>query len=141
MEIRLLQPEDFAKGFLETLSNLSDVGAPNQRKFEAIWRELFFNPCYRVFVAEANGQIVGTITLLIEQKFIHAGGKVGHIEDVAVRKGWERKGIGRALVKRAVEEARKRGCYKVILNSSEENIPFYKKCGFQECGTEMRMNI
>ena len=37
--------------------------------------------------------IIGSTTLLIEQKFIHDGGKVGHIEDVVTRKGYEGFGI------------------------------------------------
>ena len=42
--------------------------------------------------------IVGATTLLTEQKFIGKGMKVGYIEDVSVKKGYERQGIGRKLV-------------------------------------------
>ena len=42
--------------------------------------------------------MIGATTLLVEQKFIHSGGKAGHIEDVVTRKGFEGLGIGSALI-------------------------------------------
>ena len=58
------------------------------------------NPLHKVFVAQDdnNIKIVGTTTLLTEPKFINKGMQVGYIEDVYVRKGYERLGIGFKLV-------------------------------------------
>ena len=44
-----------------------------------------------------NDKIAGTTTLLIEPKFIDKGMRVGYIEDVSVRKGYEGSGIGSNL--------------------------------------------
>ena len=95
-----------------------------------------------IFVAKTSeGNIIGTTTLLVEQKFIHGGGRVGHIEDVSVRKGHEGKGVGSSLVKRVLDEARIFGCYKVILDCSDKNVPFYERLGFYLQENEMRFDI
>ncbi len=94
----------------------------------------------RTFIARLENRTVGTTSLLVEQKFIHQGGKVGHIEDVATREGYEGQGIGKRLVEHAVREAWNQGCYKVILDCSEENRPFYEHCGFRTHEIEMRID-
>jgi predicted N-acetyltransferase YhbS len=85
--------------------------------------------------------VIGTASLLVEQKFIHQGGMVGHIEDVSVRLGYEKRGIGTALVRHATEQARKLGCYKVILDCSEHLIPFYAALGFRCHAVQMRTDL
>lgn len=141
IKIRKLKKEDFKKGFLEALSNLSLVDL-DWKEAEKIYKNYIQgNPVYNIFVAELDGKVVGVTTLLVEQKFIHSGGKVGHIEDVATRKGFEGRGIGSALVKRVIAEAKRQGCYKVILDCSKKNIPFYKKFGFYVHETEMRLDL
>jgi glucosamine-phosphate N-acetyltransferase len=37
--------------------------------------------------------------------------------------------------------ARKENCYKVILDCSQNNIPFYEKAGFREYEVSMRYDI
>ena len=83
----------------------------------------------RETVAEENGKIVGSTTLLIEQKFIHNGGRVGHIEDVVVSKEFEGRGIGIKLVTSLLKKAEEMKCYKTILDCEEKLIPFYEKIG------------
>ncbi len=130
------------KGFFETLSNLSYTGVRWRARDLDLVRDILENPHQEIFVAvNENTDVVGTITLLLERKLIHDGGMVGHIEDVATRKGWEGKGIGRMLVERAVLAARESGCYKVILDCSEENVPFYEKSGFHRHEVAMRMDL
>ena len=49
--------------------------------------------------------------------------------------------IGAALVRHATEEARKLGCYKIILNCFENRIPFYKGLGFKPHDVGMRNDL
>jgi glucosamine-phosphate N-acetyltransferase len=140
-EVREISSKDLPRGFFETLSNLAEVGriSEDQENAKKILREITSYPFCKIFVAVKNdGEIVGSNTLLIEQKFIHNGGKVGHIEDVVTKKGYEGLGIGTALVGESLRFAKQMKCYKVILDCSEENMPFYKKIGFNEHGISMR---
>jgi len=129
IKVRKLKKGDFKKGFFESLSNLFKVGL-SVKEAGKIFERIRRNPTYHIFVAEINNEIVGVTTLLVEQKFLLKGAVFGYIEDVAVRKGFERRGIGKLLVKTAIKEADKEGCAKLRLDCSEENAPFYEKCGF-----------
>jgi glucosamine-phosphate N-acetyltransferase len=143
-EIRQLRKSDFRNGFFETLSNLSQVGQISQNIEEAtkILDSIEENKLSKIYVAVGNnGQIIGSITLLVEQKFIHNGGKVGHIEDVVTRKEYSGKGVGSALVQRCIEAAKEKKCYKVILDCSLANIAFYEKAGFRKYEVSMRYDI
>ena len=84
--IRELKEEDFSNGFFETLSNLAEVGKTRNdlNLAKEILKRIDSDRNYRIIIAQdkQNRQVIGTATLLIEQKFIHNGGKAGHIEDV-----------------------------------------------------------
>ena len=75
--------------------------------------------------------------LLVERKLIHSCGLVGHIEDISVLQTEQGKSLGLYIVRYLANLAKARGCYKVILDCSPENIKFYNKCGFNQCGIEM----
>ena len=87
--IREIVESDIEKGFLESLDNLRIASNLNREIAADILKKIISNPDHIINVAEHNGKIVGSTTLLIEQKFIHDGGHVGHIEDVVVSKEYE----------------------------------------------------
>lgn len=129
-------------GFLETLENLRSVGNLDYSKAKEIFRKMASNPANKIFVAvKEDGKIIGSTTLLIEQKFIHEGGLVGHIEDVVTHKSFQNMGVGTSLMQKAIEFAKEAGCYKIILDSSESNAPFYEKLGFRKHEIEMRLDL
>src|SRR5580700_3686865 len=101
MLIRALQPSDFSNGFLETLGNLSPVDLTPEEASE-IW-DRRSAAGIRTVVAEVDARVVGTASLIVEQKFIHHGGLVGHIEDVAVHPDFGRRGIGKAVVEHLMQ--------------------------------------
>jgi N-acetylglutamate synthase-like GNAT family acetyltransferase len=82
-------------------------------------------------------KIVGTGALIVERKFIHQLGLVGHIEDIAVAKDQQGKKLGLRIIQALDFVAEKVGCYKTILDCSEANEGFYVKCGFKRAGLEM----
>lgn len=142
---REIEENDLDNGFFETLSNLSMVGGINTNESlkEQIIEEIKRNKDYIIVIAEdANsGEIIGTATLFIEQKFIHNGGKVGHIEDVVTRKGYEGRGIGKEIIKKLITISRERGCYKIILDCDEKVSKFYEKIGFKKKGIMLRFDL
>ena len=141
MIIRTLQEEDFDKGFLKILENLTVVGDVSRDEFERRWEEIMFDNDYYIYVAEKDGQIVGTATLLIRRGFIHHCGQIGHIEEVVTGKQFEKQGVASALMEKLIEVAQKRKCYKVILDCSDEVIPFYEKFGFKKKDNQMRLDF
>jgi glucosamine-phosphate N-acetyltransferase len=143
--IREIEQADLERGFFQTLSNLAMVGRirDDLEQAKKILQEIKSYPLYKIFVAVKNddAEIIGSITLLIEQKFIHDGGKSGHIEDVVTRKEYEGIGVGSALVSAALAFAREKNCYKVILDCSEKNVRFYEKIGFRRNEISMRYDL
>lgn len=94
-----------------------------------------------IFVAIASDEVVGLATVLFEQKLIHKCAIAAHVEDVAVRPDFQRKGVGKALMAAIIEEARQRRAYKVVLDCIRDNVPFYEKCGFYNNCIAMRMDL
>ena len=86
------------------------------------------------FTAKCKGGIVGYASLHLICKVSR---KSGLIEDVAVHSEHRGKGIGKLLIETLIKTAKAHQCDKIILNSNEENIPFYEKIGFQKTDFQM----
>ena len=150
MYIRKLQKEDVSpdSDFIRILSQLSMPDSKGQC-LDLLWSEYERQANTHVIVAVDNGlglprspwRVIGTGSIFIEQKFLRNGGIVGHIEDVVVDKEARTTGVGRKITNNLVDIAKANSCYKVILNCSDDNVPFYNKCGFHWSGREMRMNL
>ena len=138
--IRKLEKEDFQKGFLNSLDTLREASNISKEKALEIFNLIQSNPNHIIVVAEINDRIIGSTTLLIEPKFIHQGGFVGHIEDVVVSKEFQGNQIGEKIVKYALELAKKHNFYKTILNCSDEVKQFYEKIGFKYHSNEFRFD-
>jgi len=132
--------EDF-KGFLLTLSNLSEIKEITLSKMKEILSKINSENGIIYIVKTKEKKIIGTAKLLVEQKFTHSAGKVGHIEDVAVLKGYEGKGIASEIIKQLIFLAKQKGCYKLILDCKDNLIPFYNKFGFYKNENCMRCDL
>jgi len=140
LKIRELQKKDLQNGFLTTLDSLKQTSNIDKNKAEEIFEKINSNPNHIIAIAELDGKVVGSTTLLIEPKFIHDGGLVGHIEDVVVEKNFQGQKIGNEIVKFLLEVAKNRGCYKTILNCTEDVKEFYEKMGFKHTANELRFD-
>ena len=110
-----------------------------------------------VIVDKASDRIVAVGTVFIERKFLRGLGCVGHIEDIAVDKSQQGKKLGLRIIQALTGISENSGCYKTILNCSDENIrepsnarplswlllnfgcglAFYVKCGYEKKENEM----
>lgn len=136
--VRKIIESDLDNGFLESLDSLRKTSDLDRNKARTILKKISQNPDQVIFVASYKGKIIGSTTLLIEQKFIHDGGKVGHIEDVVVSREFQSKGIGAIIIKAALDYAKTQGCYKTILDCDDKVMPFYEKLGFTKNSNGMR---
>src|SRR5215471_12897443 len=94
-------------------------------------------PNFRLLVALADGDVVGTYSLVIIYKLGKRGTPAGVVEDVAVAPARQGQGIGRAMMAHAIEECRRAGCYKLALSSNlkrESAHRFYESLGFKRHG-------
>jgi len=92
------------------------------------------DPARHLLVATIAAEVLGTVDLLIAPNLTHHCEPWGIVENVVVAGRARRKGIGRALMLRAIEIARSAGCYKVQLMSGLERGPahaFYRSIGME----------
>ena len=88
-----------------------------------------------IWVYEEDGILLATGTIIYEYKFIMNTCVYAHIEDVCVKATHRRQGLGKRLIQHLLSEAK--DCYKVTLDCSDENVPFYESCGLERRGNQM----
>lgn len=101
-------------------------------------------PSYRIFVAVAEGRVVGTYELLIMDNMAKGGRKSGVVEDVAVSPDYRGRGVGRAMMLHAREQCRQASCYKFVLSSNTKRAQahaFYEALGFEKHGFSFRAEL
>lgn len=144
LRIRTLRPGD-----------LDEVMLIERRSFSLPWSETTFRglmrrPSAALVVAELDGAVAGYLVMW----FVAEEAEIG---DIAVLPKLRRHGIGRALVGRAIDEARSRSANGVFLEvraSNEGARNMYEQAGFELVGTRsgyytepledayvMRMNV
>lgn len=143
-EVRELRLEDLAlgSGFFETLAHLrKDPEIDCDRMAEIFAKRREHGAV--TYVVVVNSQIVSTTSIVFEYKFIHNGGLIAHVEDVATREGaeYEKRGYASMLLQKAIAIAREKGAYKLILDCSWANVIFYVKQGLRPIEVCMRVDL
>lgn len=117
--IRPLRRSDYQRGYLDVLRVLTTVGDITEEQWNSRyeWIRARSDEYYLLVVCDGEDRIVGTGSLIVERKFIHSLGMVGHIEDIAVEKGQQGKKLGLRIIQALDFVAEKVGCYKVCLSS------------------------
>lgn len=82
-----------------------------------------------ILVIEENDKLIGTGTLLIEEKMTYGGCKMGHIENIFIDEKLRGKNLGYKLINELITLAKK-SCYRIELNCNEDLIKFYEKNNF-----------
>eukprot|EP01097_Dermamoeba_algensis_P010662 TRINITY_DN7954_c0_g1_i1.p1 TRINITY_DN7954_c0_g1~~TRINITY_DN7954_c0_g1_i1.p1 ORF type:complete len:182 (-),score=44.52 TRINITY_DN7954_c0_g1_i1:113-622(-) len=138
--VRPLCSDDYKKGHCEILGQLTEVGQVTQEQ----WLERFeymrkHNDSYFIVVIEDSkkGKIIASGTVMVERKFIRNCGLCGHIEDIVVDKTYRGKNLGKEIIDQLKHVGFLQGCYKIILDCSEDNVPFYNKCQFYKKEVQM----
>jgi len=142
--IRQIKKTDLTDSFFSLLAQLS--GEVASYDVDYLWGEYSKNSNHITFVDEVKeagkpSRILATSSVIIENKFLHCGSKVGHIEDVVVDKDTRGSGLGQKIVQHCIDYARSAGCYKVILDCSNKNVPFYINCGMYLSENCMRIDL
>ncbi|KAJ3924825.1 MAG: hypothetical protein NXY57DRAFT_907739, partial [Lentinula lateritia] len=126
---------DYHRGHLAVLSVLTVVSDSGQSTWLAQFH--FMRAASKIYypiviVSKQTDQIVALGCVFIEPKFLRGLGSVGHIEDTAVHKSQQGEKSELRIIQMLTGINANSECYKTILNCSDENIPFYEKCGFQK---------
>lgn len=135
--IRRVKPEELNKlisVYRSAYEGLEEYAYTSTGEIRSYMRWLYRGDPSGFFVAELNGEIVGFVA-------VHADwwdkriGRTAEIHEVVVHKRYQRMGIGKKLMQRAIEYAIERGCSWTSLWVGSGNTiarEWYLKLGFEE---------
>ena len=117
-----------------TTSEVEHGRSPSLADYEQVFAEICSDPRQRLLVAEQQGEVVGTIVLLVVPNLSHNATPWAFLENLIVTEKYRRRGLGRMLLQHAIELAKKSGCHMVELCSdvrrNEAHI-LYNSMGFE----------
>jgi GNAT superfamily N-acetyltransferase len=114
--------------------------APIVHAFETIASD----PMALLCVATERGGVVGTFQMNILRHLTHGGAPVAQIEAVAVAQAARGRGIGTAMMRFAIAEARRHGCIRAQLTSQKRRTRahgFYEALGFKRTHEGMKLEL
>jgi GNAT superfamily N-acetyltransferase len=88
-----------------------------------------------LYVAELDGEVVGTFQTVILTKLVGRGATSMKIEAVQTRADMRGRGIGAIMIRHCIEDARERGVKNVQLISNKARVDahrFYQRLGFEQ---------
>jgi GNAT superfamily N-acetyltransferase len=116
---------------LQQWIHVASIGFSVPEESEKIWYDFFVEAVlelpFRSYLALLNGKPVGT-----SQLFLSAG--VAGIYNVTCLPEARCQGIGTAIARAPLLEARQMGYRVGILQASQLGYPVYRRLGFQDCG-------
>ena len=131
--IRKARVEDVDE-LLELYRQLASTGElPSAADAVLVINLIDSNPWMLFLVAELDGMVVGTVTVVVVPAITHSAQPWAQIEHMVVHEDHRGAGIGHALLARCEEHVRAVGGYKMQLQSSnhrEDAHRFYEREGF-----------
>ena len=112
--------------------NPGDVVAPRER-LAAILDRIVASESFAIVVATLDDGVVATCYLNVVPNLTRGGASYAVIENVVVDAARRGTGLGQAVMRFALAEAWRRGCYKVLLQTGVRDPAvhrFYESCGF-----------
>lgn len=111
----------------------SDDPMPSRETIEEVWAEMLASSYHYCFGVFENHQLVSSCTMTLTPNLTRACRPYGVIENVVTHGSHRNKGLGKAILKYALDLAWSKGCYKVMLltgSKKESTLQFYEKAGF-----------
>ncbi len=104
----------------------------------ALWRKMLdkFEQDQNMYllVLEADNQVVASVQMAIIESLTHNVRPFAVVENVVTHADHRSRGYASALLMKATELAKEKGCYKMSLetgSNKESTLNFYRKNGFE----------
>lgn len=117
---------------------------PLQESYHAAFEQIDRDSNHELLVAEADGEVIGTLQLIFLPSISFQGGLRSQVESVRVDKRFQNRRIGSQLMEHAIRLAKTRGAHVMQLtthNTRKDAHRFYERLGFQSSHAGMKLNL
>jgi len=139
-DIRLATEEDVPRIldlYRELTISFSQVEmsrSPSPDDYRKAFAEICADPRHELFVAEYQGEVVGTVVLLIVPNLSHSATPWALVENLIVGQKHRGMGLGKMLLEHVIARAKEKGCHRIELCSDrrrKEAHRLYRSVGFE----------
>jgi len=119
------------------------TGGQIDARADVVFDDLLDTGRGQVLVAEEDRRILGLAAVSFNLAMRY-GGEYCQLEELVVDPQARGKNVGGLLVEATLDQARQRGCAEYglyLIESTENNWPFYQKYGFEKVGSELRQRL
>jgi ribosomal protein S18 acetylase RimI-like enzyme len=141
--VRLAEPRD-ADAVLALMEGLTRPAVADDPRPQ---REVFLahldQPDAQVYVAEVDDQVAGAVSLWIQPR-LNWTTPQAWIPDLYVDPAFRRRGAARALLDACADEARRRGCHALVLESGHHRAEahrLYEAYGFEHYARAYKLTL
>jgi len=111
-----------------------DDPLPPREQVRKVWEAMLVSPMMNCFVIEEDGRLASSCVLTVIPNLTRGARPYGLIENVVTHADYRRQGLGKAVLRHALEAAWREGCYKVMLLTGRKDPGvhrFYQGAGFE----------
>jgi len=120
--------------YFEHLTHYPPKEEQDMKKWQVLLSKFEQDENMQLLVLEIDGKVVSTVQMAIVENLTHNIRPFAVIENVVTHAEHRGKGYASALLQKATEIAKQRGCYKLFLetgSNKESTLGFYKNNGFE----------
>ena len=148
IEYRMMTAGDIDEYVALRIRQLREEGATEDIDLAPALRDYYerhlSDGTFVAWLAVADGRIAATSGMRFVEKppyFSCPTGRLGLLSGMYTRPEHRRRGIGRELLSRVVDEARRRGCGSVWITASDMGVLLYTDFGFTKNGNFMQYRL
>ncbi|MCU0683410.1 MAG: GNAT family N-acetyltransferase [Polyangiaceae bacterium] len=118
--------------------------SPLPESYVRALRAIKATPGLEVYVAELEGEVIGTFQLSTLPNLSNGGRPVAQLESVHVAPPFRGRGVGEQMLAFAIAESRAQGCFRLQLTSNKARADahrFYARAGFVASHEGMKLAL
>ena len=129
--------------FVTSISNIEDIGDFENKTRQYLYEHIEKDDLI-IFLAAKDGNIVASCMACLYEIAPLRGclsGKTAELLNVYTRSEYRRKGHAKTLLNLLIQEAKKRGVEKILLDYTDDGFWLYKKLGFTLLERQMILKL
>lgn len=130
--IRKITADDYY-GLMSLYLHLHETEIPPFDTAKDVWEKILADENYHIIVAEENGEIVSSCTVVIVPNLTRGARPYARVENVVTHADYRGRGLATACLNKAKEVAVSANCYNIALltgSKSESTLKFYENAGY-----------